>query len=731
MTAPAFPVQAYLDPPAGGMGLVEGRVMTRVDGAFRPVAAARVVLAGGARTVTDVQGRYALADVPAGARDVQVTHPDFNTASHPVVVMPGVGTPRAHILLAPRAYGLRQAARIDADVTGAVYDPRGAALAGATVTLGCARALGGRGANITTTTDGDGFFAATLRNLAEEAGAATVTYAAAGTTPGGVPVQTDAVGSAALEGARLALNIQALSFPDPGAPRIVGSAFVGAGATGEIAAANLSARADEYYLELVSDANTFDALPLTVGAGQATFRVPAALPDTLFGVRVVPFGRSSRRSTASSSFITVYTQDDLERDISYGPTGGVVDISPAIDSINVTRFMAGDIGRFSFTLINANPRITPELEVSGTMPAGTVGVSSSVGALDGPDGSGTYRLRGLSVPSGGELPVTIDFRSPLSAQNGQTFGPASLAVTMPAVGITKITPPDAPQPLVIAGVDTAAFAFAKAIADDGAAGDGKGKVVLTIRPTGTLAGAAFKLTDATKTEAASVATAAIFTGTADLPAAGEPLGLTTADVLDLEIDGKAAPQMRIFSSNYDVETLVGQINAMDGLAGAILASRGGGKLVIERLAQGASRSLEILATPQSAHLRAVLGLPTGLRRGGCQADFSAATAVQPNGTAWSVLASGMAWNPASGLTSATIVLRPPAAFQPGDLPSSPITLTYGILKLNGAAATFGGGVGASVGPRTVSYNMVAPFTTVTNDRTFTRTGADAPAVAGL
>ncbi len=739
-TAPAIAQGAaaarppLLQAPGPG-GLVAGRVMVHAQDGFRPLAGAQVTAPDGGIVGSDAEGRYALTNVRPGPQTIRVTHSDFAPRDHAVVVIPGVGTPRAHVLLAPRPYGLRQAGRFDADVTGVVYDPRGAALGGAAVNLTCGQALGGRGAAVVTTADRDGFFAASLLNVSPDVAPPIVSFSASGTTPGGVPVRTMAVEQATLSGPRLVLNVQALQFPDVGMPDVVGATYVAPGATGEIVAGNLSARADEYHLELESGGETFEALPLSVAPGLASFRVPEALPDTLFAVRVVPFGRTPRRSNASPTFVTVYTPADLDRDVGFAPDSAISDVTEATNSINGGRFMAGDVARYTITLTNANPRVSPLLELVGRMPAGATGLAATAAggavALEGPDGAGLFRVGGLKVPAGGQLAVVVDFKSPVTAANGLSFGPTALALEMPMPGLTRPTAPGLPRPLVVAGVDQAAFTFGKVIEDNGVAADGRGQVVLTLRPVGTLAGAAFKVTDATKTEVASAATAARFAGTVDMRAAGAALGLSTNDVLDLKIDGNTAPQVKIFGPGYDAETLIGQINTTDGLAGKIKASRAGGIFVLERVDQGAGKTLEILATAPSAHLRAVLGLPTGLRKSGCQADFTSGTAVQPNGTRWSVTTSGVGWNGATGLTSATIVLRPPGVFQPGDEPSSPITFTYDVVKLNGTSAAFGGGTGAAAGSRTLSYNLLAPFTDTHADRPFTRTGPDAPAVDGF
>ena len=714
--------------------VVAGRVMARALAGFVPLAGARVTVAGGQVAETDGEGRYALVGTPAGPATLAVTHPDFRPGAHPIVVIPGLGTPRANVLLAPRAYGLRQVAGFDAGVSGVVTDPRGAALGGATVTLGCAQAHGGAGASLTTTTDPDGFFAASLRNVVPTGEAPRVTYEAAGTTPGGILVQTEAAAAVPLEGPQLSLNVQTTRFPEVSAPTVVGSAFVPPGATGEVEATNLSARADEYYLEIVSGAEAYDALPLRTFPGQATFRTPQTLADDVYTLTVVPFGLRARRSPVSASFVAVYSQAELERDITYAPGGGLADLTEAIGTINATRFMAGDVQRYALTLVNANERVAPVLDLVGRVSAGMAGVAAYANGveaeLEGPDAEGRFRVRGLAVPRAGRLPVTVEFRAPVTAASGQAFGPTALALEMPVPGLAKPTAPGLPTPLVVAGVDTSAFSFTKVLEDDGAPGNGVARVLLTLQPTHSLAGAAFKIADATKTEVASPATTAVFTGTVALPPAGVPLGLDISDLLNLKIDGKGAP-VKVFGANYDAETLIGQINSAQGLAGLVKASRSGGKLVLERTEQGAGKTLEILPTPASAHMREVLGLPTGLLMSGFEADFKDVTATQPNGTAWTVVPAGVSWNGATGQTAATITLRPPASYAPGDGPASPLTLRYLVRKLNGTPAAFGGGTGTSLGPRTISYNLVAPFTRTADDRSFVRTGADAPAGSGF
>lgn len=724
--APATPVRRE--------GPVVGRVMTPAGSGFRPVAGVRVA-AGGATTLTDAEGRYFLPRVPAGEQVVRLAHPAFRDAGHPVVVSPGVGTPRANVVLEPRGYGLRQAAGFAAEISGVVYDPRGAALPAATVTLACDRALGGRGISQAATSDADGFFIATLPNVVPLVAPPEVVATASGTTPGGVPVRSLAPLTATLDQPRLALNVQALGFPDPGTPAVVGSAFIAGGETAAIALGALSASPDEFHVEIACGGQVYDALPLSVGAGEATFRVPEGMADRIFTARVVPFGRVAARTAPSPDFVTAYDEADLERDIGFDGAATIVDISEATGSINAPRFMAGEVARFALALTNANERIAPVVDLFGSMPPGSVGVAAAIDGvtvpLDGPDAFGAFRIAGVRLPKAGRAVVEAEFRSPLSAGNAFAFAPTGLGVQMPAIGLSKPTGPASPDALAVAGVDTTGFTFAKAVVDDGTPGNGKARVVLRLQPGASLAGAAYKVTDATKTEVASTATAAVFAGTIDLPAAGTALGLTTADVLDLKIDGATAPQVKIFGATYDAETLIGQINNTDGLAGKVRASRTAGKFQLERVDQGAGKTLEVVASAGSARMRGVLGLPTGVKKGGFQADFTAATARQDNGTVWTLISSAVSWNAAAGQTAATIVVRPPATFAPGDSPSTPITITYDVIKLNGAAGNFGGGTGATLGPKAVSYNLVAPYTISTNDRNFNASSSDAASVGGL
>jgi hypothetical protein len=449
-------------------------------------------------------------------------------------------------------------------------------------------------------------------------------------------------------------------------------------------------------------------------------------------VRVVPFGRDDRVSAPSPVFITSYTAADLERDVTFPQPGTLEDVTTAL-GVNAPAFVVGEAARYTLTLANGNPRVAQDLDLVAHVPAGTAvsGVTAGGEAVpfNGPDGAGLLRVFGMRMPLAGELPVVVDLRSASDSPNGLAFGLTDLSLEMPELGLVRPTPPAASNALTVAGIDTAGFVVSKAVVDDGTPANGIGLVRITLEPGASLAAAGLRFSDLTKTEASSSATAASFTGTAVLPPAGTALGLTTADHLDLRIDTGSTQPFRIFGPGYDAETLIGQLNTQTGFAGLVTAARVGNRFYLERTAQGANRTLEIMNT-STANVLTALGLTPGKKASGFQADFSAVTATQPGGTAWSVSVLTNTWTGATGVTNANLLLRPPAAFVGGDGPGTPITLTYAVKKLNGTAATVGGGP-ANFGTRFSYYNLVSPYNDPVEDRAFTPTAPDAAAVSDL
>lgn len=725
-TAPVAPPATA---PSAARSVVEGLVATYQAGVFKPVVGARLLGAGGASAVSGPDGRYVLDGLGTGPQKVRIEHPDYAPAERELIVMPGVGTPRANVLLGERGYVLRKVTAFDTVVSGAVFDPRGAALANAEVALDCPQAHGGAGARLLTRTNADGFFAATLANVTPGATPAAVTYSASGTSPGGVPLSTEADGTAAINGPRLVLNIQALKFPDLLPEAIVGSAFVVPGAEAKVSDDNMSTRADEFYFQLVSGDQRVDALPTAVETGQATFRIPFGLPDTAVQAVIVPFGRPARASTLSPPFITSYTTDDLERDLTIVPDATPADLTPLPKNVNDTRFLGGDKVQFTLNLTNANKLVPQDLALSGNLPVGTWIESVSAGdgsaTVDGPDVQGHWTISGFKMPLDGSLPLKITVGTSRKLPNATPIVLSGMTLRMPSLDLTKpVPPPDSPV-MPAGSVDKAAFTVTKTIEDDGTPGNGVGRVVLTLTPTNSLAGASFRVTDDTQTEMAGPATAARFEGTVVLPPPGVPMGLVTGDHLDLIIDAGPA-RITIFGPNYDSATLLGQINTTVGVGSYVSAQRtADGRISLERGEQGAKKTLGISAT-SSANLLAVLGLTPGFKASGYQATGFVAT--QPGGTTWTALPLSNTWS--GNQNKVVFKLTPPPAYKPGDGPDVPITVTYTMTKLNGNPALVGGG-GNSFGTTINAFNIFGTLGVLADDELFGKYTPDAALVSGL
>lgn len=732
--APAAPVAAVAA--VAATGSVSGLV-ARHDGAgFTPVPGAVVRVEGHAsRAVTDARGMYVLTGLPAGPQRLRVEAEGHAPAALRTIVSPVGGLGRVNAVLAPRSYALQQAAAVTT-VSGVITDPRGAALPQATIRLRCAGANGGTGADLTLRSDANGFYATALAGVLP---GATVEVDASGTSPGGVALSASAPASEATSGERLVLNCMADTFPTLAAPAIVGSSLVLAGDEATVRVAHVSTRTDEFYLRLRSGDATFDVLPSAVVGDAVSFRVPMTLPDAGFAVEVVPFGQMTKATVPSPGFISIdYQLADFDADLTYAADSALQDVTAPAGVINGQHFIGGDQARYTLTLANASTLLAHQLEIRGSVTPGATIVSASAGgvAITGANlvqphaTTGAWALKNVNLPISGQTALTVTFASPAKLANQAAFRVEGLAISKPSLALTKTVPPATPTALVARSVEAGTIAIAKAFLDDPTAGNGLARVQLTITPTGSGAIGAFKLTDVTRTEIAGASTAAAFTGTAALPAVGAPLGLSASDRLELRIDGGTAQVVQVFSPSVDAETLIGQISTTAGLAGNVTASRtASGRFHLERVAQGSTRTLEILAT-SSAHMLQTLGLTPGLRASGYLADFTGATASQPGGTAWTVVSPSSSWTTTTGTATSSFTLRPPAAYAPGDGPTSPITVTYLMRKHNGTAATLGG-AGTGFGPRINSFNLVAPYTSTALDQTLNKSGDEPATVSNL
>ena len=749
LPAPVPGAPATTAPPGGATqpaslaaGAVSGLVATLVAGAFQPVAGATVEVAGTRlRATTGPDGRYAFAGLAPGAHALEVTAPGFDAATAHVTLDPVQGVPRANVVLGRAGYDLAQTASFDAAVSGVVTDPRGAALPGASVHIVDNCANGGAGSNFFVTTDGNGFYTAAIPAVTVSAAAPGVVQASAtGLSPGGVRLDNLNFVNGFLTGTAIVLSPQMDTFEAPGTPVITGSSFVAPGGLAQVTATRLSTRADEFYVELTSGGRVYTVLPTAVSLGTVTFRAPFTLPASTFTTRIVPFGKPAGASPASPAFTSQYLQADFDADLAYNVNAALTDTTTGGLDLNGQLFVPGDQAEYTIVLTNANVVINQDVRLEGTVPVGTTIASASAGgtpiaagAITQPDVGGRFGVQGITVPAGGTpVPVAIRFAAPTSLPTGASFQVTAPAVRMPSSALTKTVAPAIPAALTVASVDVANFALAKTFLDDGTAGNGVGRIRLTLTATGSGALGAFTVTDTTLTDQAAGAAAATVTGTLAQPPQGTPGGYTAGDRLDFSVDGGATASVMVFSSSTDLEILLGQINTTSGLQGLLAATRtADDKIRIARTVQGSASTFEILGS-SSPGLLTSLGLSAGSVAGtdGILASFAAATATQPNGTVWSIVPTTNVQQ-ADGSLQVAFRLVPPAAYALGDGPTAPLTVTYDVVK-TGASLGLGGGSPASgFGARVPSVNLLAPYTDAAKEITLGASAADPAAIGGL
>lgn len=750
---PVPPPAAPLAPPALSAapttarlaaGTVSGLVAAWMDGEFRPIAGAKIRVSGEGATspvVSGPDGRYTFTALAPGSHTLRVEAEGFDATTTRVTLDPVQGVPRANVVLVPAGYALAQVAPFDANVSGVVTDPRGAALPGATVHVVNNCANGGAGSNFFVTTDANGFYTATIPAVAVSAASPGVVQASAtGLSPGGLRLDNLNFTSGFLTGPAIVLSPQMDTFEAPGTPTITGSSFVAPGGLASVTATRLSSRADEFYIEVTSGGRIYTVLPNTVSTGTVTFQAPFTLPSSTFTARIVPFGKPAGASPASPAFTSQYLQADFDADLSYSVNAALVDTTTGALDLNGLLFTAGDTAEYTITLTNANPVISQDVRLEGTVPVGVAiasasagGTALAAGGITQPDAGGRFAVQGITVPAGGTpVPVAIRFLAPTSLATGSGFQVTSPAVRMPSSALTKAVAPATPAALTVQSVDAANFTVTKGFVDDGTAGNGIGVVRLVLTATGSGAIGAFDVTDKTLTDQAAGAAAATVIGSVAQPAQGTPGGYTPGERLDLSVDGGATTSVMIFSSSTDLEILLGQINTTAGLQGLLTATRtADDKIRIARTVQGSTRTVEILGT-SSAGLLAKLGLSAGLVAGtdGILASFANATASQAGGTVWSIVPTTNTQN-ADGSVSVAFSLTPPAAYALGDGPTAPITVTYQVVKTGANLGLGGGTLGTGFGARVISTNLVAPYTDATKDVAVGASVADPAAIVGL
>ncbi len=514
---PASPLATFVLPAAasGGdlaAGSVSGLVATCVAGEFQPIAGAVIQVAGSdRRAVSGPDGRYAFSGLTPGSFSLRIAAPGYAPATSRVTLDPVNSVPRANVVLARAGYGLTQVASFDANVSGVVTDPRGAALPSATVHLVDNCANGGVGSNAFVTTDANGFYTATIPAVAVSAASpGVVQVSATGLSPGGVRLDNLNFISGFLAGPAIVLSPQLDTFEAPGTPIITGSSFVAPGGLANVTATGLSSRPDEFYVEVTSGGRVYTVLPSAVSTGTVTFQAPFTLPASTFTARLVPFGKPAGASPASPAFASRYLQADFDNDLTYSVGAALRDTSTGGLDLNGLLFVAGDTAEYTITLANANPVISQDVQLEGTVPVGAAiasatagGNALAAGSLTQPDAGGRFAVSGVTVPAGGSpVPIAIRFVTPASLTAGSAFQVTAPAVRMPSSSFTKTVAPGIPTALTVQGVDTANFTVTKAFLDDGTAGNGTGQVRLVLTATGSGAIGAFKVTDRTLTDRA-------------------------------------------------------------------------------------------------------------------------------------------------------------------------------------------------------------------------------------
>lgn len=736
-------------------GTLEGMIATFDGQDFVPVAGATVQLVGTSLTaVTDAEGRYAIKGATPGTYKVVAAKDGFKDSEGQVILNPAAGTPRVNLAMAKAVYGVQQIAAFNATVTGVVTDPRGAALPNATVKILSNAANNGAGSNATTTANVNGFYSHQLPNVAVNTSSpGQVQVTAYGQSPGQVRLETKAVRALALTSATLVANTQCDAYTMPSTPTFPNGTYSPMGSTATLKATDLSARADEFYILLESGGFAYYVLADTVTPVPATndktvtFRIPYTMPGNTFTAKIVPFGVMAGNvpvaTAASSNFVTNYTQANFDANLTYAPNSAIALQTVKAGTILANLFVGGDTQRYTITLANANPDVSQDIRLEGTVPVGstilqaTAGGTAITGAnLGQPDGTGKFFVQGFNVPTSGNRAVVIDFVAPVTMTKGTHFQVTGLAVRMPSAGLVKTSAPNSTATgatTQVRNVDGAALTITKSIADFGAANDGVGEVTLTITPTGADALGRFTITDLTRTDQTAPASRATFVGTTTLPAATVPIGVDTNDKLVVKVDGGAEVTVQVFSSNYDLETLVGQINNMAGLQGLVTASRdGSNRFKLEHNQQGVAKTLEIVggAGKSTANMLTRLGLTASLQAGtdGVQPETGAGTfsAVQNANTTWAMTWVSSNQN-ATGAAVATFTIDPPAAFGAGTTFTHPIVVKYRIKKAGGAALTLGGSAAGTNGATITTFNLIPPFAAGTS-QTLNKTVAD-PAAA--
>jgi hypothetical protein len=771
-TSPALQVAQEAALPKGR---VQGLVATPDGkGDYRPVSGAKVSV-GGVSGVTGADGTYRLDGVAPGDHELVASAEGMPELRRPVSLSPVAGLDKANVLLQAPARQLLQApatgiAPFTATVSGVVTDPRGAAMNGASVKVLCnvanfpANSVPG-GLNTTVSANGNGFYTVSMTNVqASPASPGQVQVTANGTSPGAVRLETVDVYALAITGSTVVVNPQCKAFTRPGTPSFPNGTFSPPGNDARIRCDYMSGRSDEFYIRLTSGGSTYDVLPnsqivLTPAAGatppygETTFRIPFTMPAGTFTARIVPFGQTTQMTAASPSFVTAYTQTDLDADISYGATNSLTDTTTN-RTIYTAKLIGNDEVQYALRLNNASASVSQDLRVEGTVKPGTVIASAAYSANGGPDvaipggsitqpdGTGRFGVQGFNAPTAGNVIVKVNFRVPFGFARGTLFDLTSPALKMVSAGLTKATPPAVPTPanIPVANVDPANLVIRKTITNDGIADDGVGLVRIEIGASGAalgnmLAWGAFRISDRTKTNQVTAASKATYLGTATLPAAGTALGLTGADRLVVSIDGGATQTVNVLANNWDLETFNGFVNAVLNQSGTKVSAirTGANRFQLERTEQGTTRTLQV-TTDSSANLLARLGLTAGpvvAGSNGVLPDFALTFSAQQGTSLWSMPSANRSLRQeADGSVVAEFDVQPPTAFGVAADEIASLVIQYRVRGPAGVGATSLGGGGANpFGTRVLNTNLVPPFDNIGFNQLLSN-GVGDPAVVG-
>jgi hypothetical protein len=308
---------------------------------------------------------------------------------------------------------------------------------------------------------------------------------------------------------------------------------------------------------------------------------------------------------------------------------------------------------------------------------------------------------------------------------------------MPSATLTKTAPPANSAILSTNSIDLtgggtgirfrpdAAPIFSKEIVQDAGNIGGRALVRLRIDPgTNTNALGAIKITDQTASNVVTIASNAVLTGTTTLPASPQAIGLIASDHLDVSVDAGAPIVINLppDANTLSLSTFLFIANSLLNAQGVTAARDGNNRFALTRSAQGSNASIRILNTSTTGIL-GVLGLTANqfvTGGDGLTTDFRL-VAVGGEALCTQALNNWTFQNASSthnvgGSITANFTIVPPAVNANAPSFSNPIVLEYMILRTGTSTAVFNlGGGGATMGPRLLAFNLLAPYTTVAQD----------------